>query len=191
MTREEKVAQILDKAEERLRQGGYASLSVVGLAAEIGVAQNAIYHYFPSKDHLFVGVLERLLRRIAARKPHGMETEERVLWFVDQFAEIAPYRAALYERAEQSEIAAAFAERLDALLRKMLTNGFGELGLTDDTVLAVDMFRSLVEGTYVQRLSSSERRHILQFALGRLRLDRRTARAGRAGVVPHPSSSRL
>jgi AcrR family transcriptional regulator len=99
MTREEKVAQILDKAEERLRQGGYASLSVVGLAAEIGVAQNAIYHYFPSKDHLFVGVSERLLRRIAARKPHGMETEERVLWFVDQFAEIAPYRAALYERA--------------------------------------------------------------------------------------------
>jgi hypothetical protein len=51
----------------------------------------------------------------------------------------------------------------------MLTNGFGELGITDDTVLAVETFRSLVEGTYVQRLSSSERRHVLRFALGRLR----------------------
>jgi AcrR family transcriptional regulator len=168
LTKEEKTEEILDKAAERLRCGGYEGLSVVALAADIGVAQNTIYYYFPSKDHLFVGVLERLLRQIAARKHRDLGTEQRVLWFVDQFAEVAPYRAALYQRVEHSEVTAAFADRLDALLRRMLTNAFDELGLGNDTRLAVETFRSLVEGTYVQRLSPAERRRILRFALRRL-----------------------
>jgi AcrR family transcriptional regulator len=168
LTKQEKVKEILDRAEERLRCGGYEGLSVVALASELGVAQNAIYHYFSSKDHLFVGVLERLLQRIAARKPRDLQTEKRVLWFVDQFAELAPYRAALYERAEQSKVAAGFAELLDALLGRMLSNAFDELELRGDRGLAVEMFRSLVEGTYVQQLSPSERRRVLEFALARL-----------------------
>jgi len=46
--------EILALAQARLREGGYEALSVAALARELGLAQNAIYWYFPSKDHLFV-----------------------------------------------------------------------------------------------------------------------------------------
>src|SRR6186997_3664071 len=87
LEREAKVAQVVEAAERRLRDGGYEALSIAAIARELGVAQNAIYWYFPSKDHLFVAALERMLREIAARKPRHEEagTVERILWFTDQF----------------------------------------------------------------------------------------------------------
>src|SRR5437660_9391511 len=99
-SRDEKMDEILAVAERRLRQGGYEALSVAAIARELGVAQNAIYWYFPSKDHLFVAGLERILQVIAARKPsRSRSTIERVLWFTDQFEALSDMRAAMTERA--------------------------------------------------------------------------------------------
>src|SRR5215210_758410 len=103
--RETKVEEILDAAVSRLDEGGYEALSVAGIARELGVAQNAIYWYFPSRDHLFVAALER-----------------KVLWFVDQLQEIEPVRAAMYERARTSPVVAEFADELNRTWRRMLTN---------------------------------------------------------------------
>jgi AcrR family transcriptional regulator len=69
LDREAKTGEILAAAERRLRDGGYPALSIAAIARELGLAQNAIYWYFPSKDHLFVAALERMLRAIVARKP--------------------------------------------------------------------------------------------------------------------------
>src|SRR3954468_23176509 len=105
--REAKVDEILDAAVTRLRDGGYDALSVAAIARELGIAQNAIYWYFPSKDHLFVAALERMLRDIVARKPPRQRWRERkVLCFVDQLGEIEPVRAAMYERARTSPVVA-------------------------------------------------------------------------------------
>src|SRR3954462_13242726 len=107
--REAKVAEVVEAAERRLHEGGYDALSVAGIARELGVAQNAIYWYFPSRDHLFVAALERMLRDILGRKPPRQRTLERkVLWFVDQLQEIEPVRAAMYERARTSPVVAEF-----------------------------------------------------------------------------------
>src|SRR3954464_4957874 len=111
LEREAKVAEIVAAAERRLRDGGYDALSVAAIARELGIAQNAIYWYFPSKDHLFVAALERMLRDIVARKPPPRRwLERKVLWFVDQLGEIEPVRAAMYERARTSPVVAEFAE---------------------------------------------------------------------------------
>src|ERR1700736_5456330 len=84
--KQEKVDELVAAAERRLRTGGYEALSVAAIARELGIAQNAIYWYFPSKDHLFVAALERMLRDIAARKPARAAGEvQRILWFTDQF----------------------------------------------------------------------------------------------------------
>src|SRR3954470_6178855 len=100
LDRDAKVAEILDAAEARLRDGGYPALSVVGIARELGLAQNALYWYFPTKDHLFVAALERLIRGIAARKPPRRgSASTQVMWFVDRMAEIEHVRAGMYERA--------------------------------------------------------------------------------------------
>src|SRR5947207_13480725 len=120
LDREEKVGDVLDAAERQLLEGGFEALSVAAIARELGLAQNAIYWYFPSKDHLFVAALEQMLREIAARKPKHEEAApvERILWFTDQFEALSHLRGAMTERAGDSQVVADFVEELDALLSR-------------------------------------------------------------------------
>ena len=167
--RDEKVAEIAEAAERRLRAGGYEALSVAGVARELGLAQNAIYWYFPSKDHLFVAALERILMQIAARKPRGdVDVVERILWFTDQFAEVFELRGAMYEQARRSEVVATFVEELDARLDRMLSNALGPYVSAEELPLAVEAFRATTQGAYVQGLDRRTRRRVLSFALERL-----------------------
>jgi AcrR family transcriptional regulator len=169
VSRDEKVGEIVERAEKRLREGGYDALSVAGIARELGLAQNAIYWYFPSKDHLFVAALERMLRDIAARKPSRAVGEvERILWFTDQFQALSGLRGAMNDRARSSEVVAGFVEELDALLSRMLSNALRDHVRAEELPVAVETFRATVEGTFVKGLGKRERRRVLSFALERL-----------------------
>jgi AcrR family transcriptional regulator len=170
LERDAKVAEILEAAERRLREGGYEALSVAGIARELGLAQNAIYWYFPSKDHLFVAVLGRMLQEIAARKPRGKGAgqTERILWFTDQFQVLSDLRGAMNERARDSQVVAEFVEQLDALLSRMLSNALRDHVPADELPIAVETFRATVEGTFVKGLNRRARRKVLTFALERL-----------------------
>jgi AcrR family transcriptional regulator len=169
-SRDEKVAEILDLAQRRLGESGYEGLSVAAIARELGLAQNAVYWYFPSKDHLFVAALRRMLAEVAARKPSHDEADEieRILWFTDQFQELSDLRAAMRERARTSEVVADFVTELDELLSRMLSNALSDRIAADELPLAVETFRATVEGTVVKGLDRDERRRVLSFALGRL-----------------------
>jgi AcrR family transcriptional regulator len=169
-SRDEKMAEILGLAQRRLREGGYEGLSVAGVARELGVAQNAVYWYFPSKDHLFVAALRAMLADVAARKPSHEEADEidRILWFTDQFQELSDLRAAMRERARSSEVVADFVRELDELLSRMLSNALSDRIAADELPLAVETFRATVEGTVVKGLDRDERRRVLAFALERL-----------------------
>jgi TetR/AcrR family transcriptional regulator, cholesterol catabolism regulator len=169
VSREEKIDEILEAAERRIREGGYEALSVTAIARELGVAQNAIYWYFPSRDHLFVAVLERMLREIAGRKPSRAKgNTERILWFTDQFAALSGLRGAMNERARSSEVVAAFVAELDALLSRMLSNAFRDHVPPNELAVAVEAFRATVEGTYVKGLDRQERRRVLTFTIEQL-----------------------
>jgi TetR/AcrR family transcriptional regulator, cholesterol catabolism regulator len=168
LSKETKVNQILEAAERRLREGGYEGLSVAAIARELGVAQNAIYWYFPSKDHLFVAVLEQMLQEIAARKPSRSNgTTERILWFTDQYAALSDLRGAMNERARDSQVVAEFVSDLDELLSRMLSNALRDHVSADELPLAVETFRATVEGAFVKGLERRERRRVLTFALER------------------------
>jgi AcrR family transcriptional regulator len=170
LDRDAKVAEILDAAEGRLRDGGYPALSVVAIARELGLAQNALYWYFPSKDHLFVAVLERMMRSIVARKPPRRGGLERqVTWFVDQLAELEPVRAAMYERARSSEVVAEFVSALDATWHRMLSNVLAERVPDEaDRDIAVDALLATISGALSQRMPAARRRRVVAFALDRL-----------------------
>jgi AcrR family transcriptional regulator len=170
LERDAKVDEIVEAAERRLRKGGYEALSVAGIARELGLAQNAIYWYFPSKDHLFVAALERMLREIAARKPRREEAGPiaRILWFTDQFQVLSDLRGAMNERARDSQVVADFVEELDALLSRMLSNALRDHVRAEELPVAVETFRATVEGTFVKGLDRRARRKVLTFALERL-----------------------
>jgi AcrR family transcriptional regulator len=166
LSKTEKADQILEAAERRLREGSYEALSVAALARELGIAQNSIYWYFPSKDHLFVAAMERMLRGIATRKPSGSHgTIERILWFTDQFAALSSLRGAMNERARDSEVVANFVKELDELLSRMLSNALRDYVVGDELPLAVESFRATAEGTFVKALSRRERRRVLSYTL--------------------------
>src|SRR4051794_41615815 len=167
--RDAKVAEILDLAEGRVRDGGYAALSVAAIARELGLAQNALYWYFPSKDHLFVAVLERMLRDIVARKPPRRGGVDRqVTWFVDQLAELEPVRASMREQARISPVVTEFVTALDATWRRMLVNVLADRIPEADRELAVDTLLATITGALSQPMAASRRRRIVSFALKRL-----------------------
>jgi AcrR family transcriptional regulator len=170
LERDAKVAEIVEAAERRLREGGYEALSVAAIARELGLAQNAIYWYFPSKDHLFVAALEGMLQKIAARKPKHEEAGpvERILWFTDQFQALSDLRGAMNERARDSQVVAAFVQQLDELLSRMLSNALRCHVRAEELPVAVETFRATVEGTFVKGLNKQARREVLTFALERL-----------------------
>jgi AcrR family transcriptional regulator len=170
LDRDAKVAEMVEAAERRLGEGGYEALSVAAIARELGLAQNAIYWYFPTKDHLFVAALERMLRDIASRKPRHDEVTpiERILWFTDQFQALSHLRGAMNERAGDSPVVAEFVEELDALLSRMLSNALHDQVPAEQLPVAVETFRATVEGTFVKGLDKRARREVLTFALERL-----------------------
>jgi AcrR family transcriptional regulator len=169
LKRHEKVAQVLDAGEQRLREGGFEALSMIGISRDLGLAQNAIYWYFPSRAELFVAVLRHMLEGIAARKPRGhVDVRERILWWTDQFAQVYELRPAMHEQARNSNVVADFVNDLDGLLERMLANAFGARVSADELPATIDSFRATVIGTYVQGLPRRQRRALLAFSLDRL-----------------------
>jgi len=168
-SRDAKATAILEVAERRLREQGYPGLSVAAVARELGLAQNTIYWYFPSKDDLFVAALGRMLEQIHAGKPSRKAGKiEQILWFTDQFQELSALRGAMEERARSSPVVAEFVEQLDALLSRMLAGALSDEVPADELPLAVESFRATVEGTFVKGLDRGERRRLLTYALRRL-----------------------
>lgn len=169
LDREHKMAEILEVAERRLNDGGFEALSMIGIARELGLAQNAIYWYFPSRAELFVAALRRKLQGIAARKPRGeKDMVKRILWWTDQFAPLYAFRPAMQEQARESQVVARFVCELDALLDRMLTNAFHDRVPDDHLGQAIESFKATVTGTYAQGLSVRRRREVLSFSLDKL-----------------------
>jgi AcrR family transcriptional regulator len=166
ISREEKVEEVLEIAERMLREGGYEALSMAAIARELGVAQNAVYWYFPSRDDLFVATMHGMLGEISARKPSKEVGDlERILWFTDQLQAIAGLMGAVGDRASRSPVVAEFAENLDMLLSRMLSNVLRPHVPAKELPLAVESFRATVEGTFVKGLGRKDRRRVLTFAL--------------------------
>ena len=168
VARDAKVDEIVDAARRRLLDGGYQALSVADLARTLGVAQNAVYWYFPTKDHLLVAAVERILHDVLAGKPQRGTVADRVLWFTERLHELQDLRLALRERARASEVVATFDRDVVALLRVMLANALSET--IDDAVLddTADAVMALCEGVLLRDLPRTDRTRIVRFGLARL-----------------------
>ncbi|MGH7820720.1 MAG: TetR/AcrR family transcriptional regulator [Candidatus Binatia bacterium] len=165
--RDTKISEILEAAVRRLRAGGYEALSVAAISRELGVAQNAIYWYFPSKDHLFVAAIHRMLGR--TRTPSWkLGLVERILHFVDELKELHRLRAVMDERARKSAVVAEFVRALDEYLRARLAEALRPHVPSNDLPAAVDMFMATARGACQHEIDARARRRLLKFALGRI-----------------------
>ena len=166
--RDEKIDEIVKAACQRLLDGGYPALSVIDLSRQLGLAQNAIYWYFPTKDHLFVAAVERIFHDILDGKPRQGECIDRVVWFTERLSEIQELRTTIRERAQSSEVVAAFERDVDACLRVLLVRVISHDAPTEDTDATVDAVMALCEGALLRNLSKSQRSRLIRFGYERL-----------------------
>jgi AcrR family transcriptional regulator len=168
LERDEKVDQLVDAAVRRLTDGGYQALSVADIARELGLAQNAIYWYFPSKDDLFVAALERIVDQVLSKKPRADSVGKRILWFSDRMDELTSLRAAMAERARVSTVVADFEREVFAGVRMLLSGALSGTVPPKDLDVTVDTVMGLVEGVLAQGFTRKRRAEILAFGLERL-----------------------
>ena len=111
---------ILQAALKLLRRDGMAALSLRALAADVGIATNALYHYFPSRDDLAAALAEQ-----AAAKLHAAIQRE-----VTRRTAAAPSasarQAAEHRAAALAEGYLRFAQREPHLYAAMIHKPCGE-----------------------------------------------------------------
>lgn len=114
---------ILDVAEGRFAQRGYAGVGLREVAEAAGLGKSSLFHHFPTKAALYGAVLDRVLQRIEARMHPALAADgdprERlsaaVGGLVDTLAEDPPAARLLLRTVfEDDDLSPAEAPELDA-----------------------------------------------------------------------------
>lgn len=158
----------MEAATRQLLEGGYGSLSIAGLARELGLAPNSIYWYFPDKDELAIASVREIVSNLLASKPPAHKSlESRVLWFVEQLDDLKRLRAELYQRARDSPAMSAFVKELEEGQREMLGNVLRGHVPDQDRDVARDALIVLAEGAALRDLNPKQTRELVAYALRR------------------------
>jgi len=126
---------ILDVAEARFAQRGYAGVGLREVADAAGLGKSSLFHHFATKAALYGAVLDRVIERIDQRMRRALESgsdpreqiSTAVVALIDTLAEDPPAARLLLRTvfedddlspAEAPELAASN-ERLDALIARI------------------------------------------------------------------------
>jgi TetR/AcrR family transcriptional regulator, regulator of autoinduction and epiphytic fitness len=156
LARDLKRKQILDAAEKLLLKNGYEATAMASVAERAGVANNAVYWYFPSKDDLLAAVLQRRQERALATLPDPATAslEQQVLAILEQLDQVANLTAAVHERANKSAAVAEMHEAFHDMADGRLQQVFGDAGLEQaDATQAAKATMALVEGIHLHEAS--------------------------------------
>jgi AcrR family transcriptional regulator len=105
----ERRAQILDVAREMYRTQRYDEINIKGVAERAGISHGLIYHYFPSKEALFLAIVEEgvrdLLERMAPAAVAGAPWPEAGLVATRLYFDFAEENSRVYLNIFQSPVA--------------------------------------------------------------------------------------
>lgn len=114
LTSPERRQQLLDVAGRLVREGGWSSLSMQGLAIAAGVSRQLVYEHFESADDLYLATLGHLFERVHAATEAvvraGGDLETTLARAFDLFVDMAP---------EERNALRALASELDPSHRRM------------------------------------------------------------------------
>ncbi len=169
LDRRDKQQEILDSAERQLVDGGFERMSMAGIARELGVAQNTLYWYFPSKDDLLIAVFRRSTERAAARRPPaGAAIEEQAIWLFDEMEAISSLRMAIHTRAAVSEAVDQVRAEGHAVLNTVVQAWLpASIGAADRHLVAEGLLAA-GEGLLLQHPPRDDRNRALRFVIQRL-----------------------
>lgn len=172
LQREEKLASILDVAQQLFHARGYKSTTMADVAQGAGVAPNAIYWYLPSKDHLLVAVCERHHTSIRATLERGATPagrDEMIADIVARCRAIQPLMKSAHERASESPVVAEYHRRFHDDRRHILSGFFAPSSSTPEQAeLSADIIMALLEGCLAHEEFARRAEEMIQLAVRRL-----------------------
>jgi AcrR family transcriptional regulator len=152
LDRDLKRKQILDAAEKLLLRNGYEATTMAEVAQRAGVASNAVYWYFQSKDDLLAAMLRRRQERALEnlRPRETLTPDEQALAMLAQLDQVAKLTAVVHERAQHSAAVAGMHDAFHAAADRLLRSLFEDAGLeVNDAALAAKAMMALVEGIHL------------------------------------------
>ena len=173
LDRDLKRKQIVDAAEKLLLRSGYEATTMAAVARRAGVANNAVYWYFPSKDDLLAAVLHRRQERALAELPVPATAtpDEQILAMLAQLDQVANLTATVHERAKHSSAVAEMHESFHDTADRLLQRLFRDAGLDrDDSIQAAKAMMALIEGIHLHETNrdSGARDDLVLWTLKRL-----------------------
>lgn len=188
--RELKRKEILDSAERLLLANGYDDTAMAEVGRGAGVANNAVYWYFPSKDDLLAAVLTRRQERALQELPTsaGATVEERLLSMLAQLDQVAILTATVHERARHSASVAEMHERFHQMANGLLQSLFHDAGLErDDASHAARAMMAVVEGVHLHdpERDAEARDGLVLWTFRRLAAGQSRPRSQRTAPAPH------
>lgn len=132
---------VMDTALHMFLQRGYRGTSMKALAAELGMSAPAIYWYFPSKEDLYISVIEKAMQNfvvyvqeeITASDPLGQLTQlvrAHVTWQLQQSDVARAFDLTVSTKSLGHDIPASRLDRIKSMevqyvqnLRRMLADG--------------------------------------------------------------------
>jgi AcrR family transcriptional regulator len=169
--REQRVTELLAAATEVMLTNGYARTRMADIARAAGVANAALYWYFPSKEHVLAAVFQRALSdeaTVLAARMRGPDPLERLL---RGLADLRPYRhlhMAMHQHLETPAVMEVHDELIDwirGLARDALTHRGYEGAALDDLC---EVIVTLVEGLNVPHVQVRHAGELIQTLLAAL-----------------------
>jgi AcrR family transcriptional regulator len=168
-----KTARILDAAEELLLRDGYDATTMAAIARAAGVANNAVYWYFPGKDDLLAAVLERRLEQAATRA--DVETDQpllaRAMSALAELDAVSVLTSTVHERAKYSPAVASVHQAFHDILSERATEGLKSAGMSDDDArMAAAAVIAVIEGIHLHEPARDpdSRNHLVGWLIQRL-----------------------
>jgi TetR/AcrR family transcriptional regulator, regulator of autoinduction and epiphytic fitness len=146
--RDSKIQELLDVAERMFVERGYAETPLAEVASRVGVATNALTWYFPTKDDLFIAVLDRLIdRELGALSVEATSPADLAIQAIAHLQRYRRLITAVHERARASSAVSEFHDRYHHALASRLTRLAIDTGIpVDEAPVAVAVFVAFLEG---------------------------------------------
>ena len=178
----EKLLQILDAARKRFAHFGLAKTTMAEIASDIGMSKASLYYYFPDKEHLFIGVIEREMNAFLDQVQSSIEEPGSASAKLYKYMEerLANFRELLnlvkLESANQESVKPSTAlweqlhKREVKLVEKILELGVRKKEFTIENIpLTADMYVSVTRGLRLMVIKMSGSYHLNEEAYNTLK----------------------
>jgi TetR/AcrR family transcriptional regulator, repressor of the mexAB-oprM multidrug resistance operon len=170
--REERVRELVEVAHRLFLERGYAATSIADIARAAGLASNSVYWYFPTKDHAFAAVLDRVLADEAEHASAGQgpaDPADRLFAVLECLEDYRPLVPVIHERVPHAPAIAEFHDRAHRFFERLFLDAVEQrLPPGEDRELAVAALAATLEGALGHAGSTHSFADLVRFVLDRV-----------------------